>query len=225
MSKLLPFLLALLCACQTPETSPGSFQILEITPREQLTNETTSVIVRLDLDPLFLVDYGNQSVRMLENPVLELGSQLVVPLDTYLGHGQFQGTVGAGLGIGLHEVRVKLGDGREATFTGAFEVRNPSEQPVLGYWFDSIPNQYVNEPFPVVIHAEGPNAEHFEGRVTVQLYRGGLPTGISMRTSRFSRGIGTQELTIDTPGNYIIVVQDDQGHNATSNAFDVLQKN
>lgn len=224
MSKLLPFLLALLCACQTPVT-PESFQILEISPREQFTNEPTSVIVRLDQDPRFLVDYGNKSVRMLEEPVLELGSRLVVPLDTYLGHGQFQGTVGPGLGIGLHEARVKLGDGREATFSEAFEVRNPSEQPVQGYWFDSISTQYVNERFPIIIHAEGPNAEYFEGRVTVELYRGGVSTGISARTSRFSKGIGTQDFTIDTPGNYIVVVRDDQGHNATSNAFDVVQKN
>lgn len=224
MSKLVPFLLALLCACQTPVT-PESFHILEISPREQLTSEPTSVIVQLDLNPRFHVDYGNQSVRMIEAPVLELGSRLVVPLDTYLGHGQFQGTVGPGLELGLHEIRVKLEDGREATFPDTFEVRNPREQPADDYWFDSIPSQYVNERFPVVIHAEGANAERFEGRVTVHLYRWGHPTGISMRTSRFARGIGTQDLTIDTPGNYLVVVQDDQGNQATSNSFDVVQKN
>jgi hypothetical protein len=225
MSKLVPFLLALLCACQTPVTAPEAFQILEITPREQLTNEPTSVIVRLDLEPHFHVDYGSQSARVLEEPVLELGAQLVVPLDTYLGNGQFQGTVGPGLALGQHEIRVKLGDGREATFAETFEVRTPREHPVQGFWFEPIESQYVNEPFNVVIHAEGPDAELFEGKVTVQLYRGGHPTSFSGRTGRFSKGIGIHRFTIETPGNYNIVVWDAQGTDATSKSFDVLQKN
>lgn len=227
MSRLVPFLLVLLCACDTAVTSPPeTFRILELSPREQLTTESKSVTVRLDVDPRFLVDYGEQSVRMIERPVLEIGSRTEVPLETYLGHGQFQGTVGPGLEIGLHEIRVKLGDGREASLPAAYEVRAPDEpEPVLGYWVESISDQYVKERFTVIIHAAGTNAQHFDGRVTVKLYSGGVPTGVALETGRFSAGLGQQELFIDTAGdNYLVVVQDDQGNGATSNAFRVLPR-
>jgi hypothetical protein len=222
MNKLLPLLLTLLCACETPVTPPPeAFQILEITPREQLTNESKSITVRLDVEPRFHVDYGEQLVRMLEEPVLEIGSQTVVPLDTYLGHGQFQGRVSPGLPVGRHEIRVKLGDGREATLPDAYEVR-----PSVGFWIESIRDQYINEPFTITLHAAGPDAERFEGTVQVSLYKGGGANTISFPSGPFTAGVHQQELTIDTPGNgYLIVVQDDQNNSATSNAFRVLSKN
>jgi hypothetical protein len=228
MSKLLPLVLTLLCACETAVTPvPGSFQILDITPREHVQDEPTSITVQLDVEPRFHVNYGEQVARMIEKPVLELGSRTAISLDTYLGHGQFQGTVGPGLAVGLHEIRVKLGDGREASFPDAYEVRDPNEAPapVAGYWFDSIPDQYVNEPFTVVIHAEGTHAERFNGKVTVLIYQEGVPTGFSVQTSRFSRGVVRHDLSIPAPGNYLVVVQDAQNRSATSNSFQVHAKN
>jgi hypothetical protein len=227
MSKLVPSLLVLLCACQPSVTSPEAIEILELSPREQRADEPATLSVRLNLDPHFHVDYGKQSARMIEEPVLVIGKQTVVPLDTYLGHGQFQGNVGPGLGVGLHDIRVKLGDGREATLPEAYEVRPPGEpEPVAGYWFDTIQDQTVNERFTVTIHAEGDNAPRFDGKVLVKLYRDGVPTGFSVQTRRFSQGHGFQELTIDTPGdNYLVVVQDAQNKTATSNAFGVHSKN
>lgn len=227
MSKLVPSLLVLLCACQPSMTSPEAVEILELSPREQRADEPASITVRLNLDPHFHVDYGTQSARMIEKPVLVIGEQAVVPLHTYLGHGQFQGTVGPGLGVGRHEIRVKLGDGREAALPEAYEVRAPGEpEPVTGYWFDTIQDQTVNDPFTVTIHAEGDNAPRFDGKVLVKLYRDGVPTGFSVQTRRFSQGQGRQELTIDAPGdNYLVVVQDAENKTATSNAFRVHSKN
>lgn len=219
MNKLLPFFLSLLCACETPVTlPPEAFQILDIIPREQFTNETRSITVKLDVEPRFHVDYGEQVARMVEEPVLEIGSQ-TVPLDTYLGHGQFQGQVSQGLPVGRYEVRVKLGDGREATLPDAYEVR-----PSVGFWIESIGDQYINEPFTLVLHAAGPDAELFEGTVQVSLYKGGANT-FSFPSGPFTAGVRQQEITIDTPGNnYLIVLQDDQNNTATSNAFRVLSK-
>ena len=228
MSKLLPLVLTLLCACETAVTPvPASFQILDISPREHVQDEPTRITVQLDVEPRFHVNYGEQLARLIEKPVLELGPRTAIPLDTYLGRGQFQGSVGPDVPVGLHEIRVKLGDGREASFPDTYEVRDPNEAPapVVGYWFDSIPNQYVNEPFTVVIHAEGPHSERFNGKVTVLLYQEGVPTGFSVQTSRFSRGEVRHDLSIPAPGNYLVVVQDAQNRSATSNAFQVHSKN
>ncbi|AKJ03699.1 hypothetical protein ATI61_11950 [Archangium gephyra] len=220
MNKLLPLLLPLLCACETVVTPPAeAFQILDVTPREQVTNESKSITVQLDVEPRFHVNYGEQEVRMIDEPVLELGPQ-VVPLDTYLGHGQFQGRVGPGLQVGRYAVRVKMGDGREATLPDAYEVK-----PSVGFWIESIGDQYVNEPFTITLHAAGPDADGFEGMVRVSLYKGGASTH-TYQSNPFSAGICQQEITIDTPGNnYLIVVEDDQNNSATSNAFRVISKN
>lgn len=220
MNKLLPLFLSLLCACETPVTPPPeTFRILEISPSDQLTNETQSVTVKLDVEPRFHVDYGAQVARMLEEPVLEIGSLTVVPLDTYLGHGQFQGWVNQGLPAGRYEIRVKMGDGREATLPDAYEVR-----PSVGFWIESIGDQYINEPFTITLHAAGPDAERFEGTVQVSLYKGGA-NSFSFPSGPFTAGVRQQELTIDTPGNnYLIVLQDAQNNTATSNAFRVLSK-
>jgi hypothetical protein len=220
MNKLLPSLLVLLCACGTPVPAPPeAFQILEITPRQQFTNEVQSVTVRLDVEPRFHVDYGEQQVRMLDKPVLEIGSETLVALDTYLGYGQFQGRVNAGLPAGRYALRVKLGDGREATLPDAYEVK-----PSVDFWIESVGDQYINEPFTIVLHAAGPDAEQFEGTVQVSLYKGAANT-FSFPSGPFTAGVRRQELTIDTPGsNYLIVLQDDQNNLATSNSFRVLSK-
>ncbi|MCY1078352.1 hypothetical protein [Archangium lansingense] len=218
MNKLLPLLLTLLCACETVTPVQKEFQILEITPREQFTNESKSVTVKLDVEPRFLVHYGEKEARMIEEPMLEIGSQ-TVPLDTYLGHGQFQGQVGLGLPVGRYEIRVKLEEGREATLPDAYEVK-----PSVGFWIGTIGDQYLNEPFTITLHAAGPDAEHFEGTVLVSLYKGGSNT-FSFPSGPFTAGVRQQEITIDTPGdNYLIVLKDDQNNGATSNKFRVLVK-
>jgi len=176
--------------------------------------------VKLDVEPRFHVDYGEKAVRMIEEPVLEIGSQ-TVPLDTYLGHGQFQGQVGPGLAVGRYEIRVKLEEGREATLPDAYEVK-----PSVGFWIGTIGDQYLNEPFTITLHAAGSDAEHFEGTVQVSLYDSNLDTTLfSLPSGPFAAGLCQQEIKIDTPGdNYLIVLKDDQNNGATSNKFRVLVK-
>ncbi|PTL80976.1 hypothetical protein [Vitiosangium sp. GDMCC 1.1324] len=223
MRNVLPLLLALLCACATepPLQAPT---ILSISPAEQLNYESKLVTVQLDTDPRFFVDYGRKSVQMIEQPTLEIGTQKVA-LDTYLGHGQFQGTVGPGLDVGRYDIRVTLGDGREATLSDAYEVKPWIDQPVRGYWLEPIKDQNQNQPFTVTIHAAGTNAEQFEGSVTVSVYDNGSTKISSIRSGSFSGGIRQEELTIDATGNnFLVVVQDDEGNGATSNSFKVVSQ-
>ncbi len=229
MSRLLPLLL-LLCACETDVTpQPKVFHILEIMPPKQVSNEDKTVTVRLNVEPRFLVDYGEQQVRMLDEPVLEIRSQTepleqrTVPLDTYLGHGQFRGRVDAGLPAGLYDLRVKLGDGRETSLAGGYEVR-----PAVGFWVEEIARQqFVNEPITITLHAGGEDAELFEGTVEVSLYANGATPTSTFVSGPFTAGVRQEQLTIDTPGErYLIVVQDKQQNNrATSNDFNVHSRN
>ncbi len=225
MSRLLPLLLSLLCACETNVTPPPEvFHILDITPPRQVRNEEKTVTVRLDVEPRFHVDYGDKQVRMLEEPVLELRSQTeslvrTVPLNKYLGHGRFQGRIPAGLSIGLYDIRVMMGEGREASRSSAYEVRPP-----VDFWVDNIGDQYAREPFTITLHAGGPDADSFEGTVQVSLYKDNATT-FSFRSDPFTAGVLQQEISIDTPGsNYLIILPDDQDILATSNAFTVLSR-
>jgi hypothetical protein len=219
MRKLLPILLTLLCACETepPLEAP---QILSISPAEQLATEPQDVTVELDTDPRFFVDYGRKSVQMLEKPMLQIGPQ-TVRLDTYLGHGRFQGTVAAGLEAGRYDIRVTLGDGREATLADAYEVKTEAERPVIGYWLDTIGPQVQGQDFTITIHVAGTNAEQYEGSVLVSTYKGNQKSLLG-RSGAFSGGVRQERIRIDTFGdNFLIVVEDDAGNTATSNAFRV----
>ncbi|HYO52320.1 hypothetical protein [Archangium sp.] len=218
MRKILPILLALLCSCNIELPPLEDFRILAITPSEQFTTEPKIVTVWLDTDPRFLVNYGDQSVEIIDEPILEIGSQ-TVPLGTYLGHGQFQGIVWSGLEVGRYEIRVKLGDGREATLPDAYEVK-----PSVGFWIESIGDQLEGQPFTITIHAAGPGAEHFEGSAEVILYKDGQEF-LPLRGGTFSAGVCRERLVIDTAGHYLVMVRDDQGNSATSNSFRVISKN
>ncbi|WP_257449495.1 hypothetical protein [Archangium lipolyticum] len=219
MKKLLPMLLALLCACEAePPAPPPSFHILSISPTEQSALEAKDVIVELDVEPRFLVDFNTRSARMLEKPELRIGTW-TVPLARYLGRGQFQGTVPPGLDVDTYDVQVSLGDGREATLTQAYTVT-----PYLSYWIESIGDQLQGKPFAVTIHAGGPSAERFTGTVTIVIYQDGSPI-LSIPSNPFSEGLVRQEITIDAVGNtFNVGMVDEKGSTASSNSFRVLSK-
>jgi hypothetical protein len=224
MNKLLPLFLSLLCACEAPVTPPlEAFRILDIEPGLQVKNETKSVTVRLDVEPRFHVDYGGQVARMLEEPVLEISSESgverVVPLDNYLGHGRFQGWVASGLPEGHYALRVKLGEGREATLPKAYEVKPP-----VDFWVEPIRNQHTKEPFTITLHASDPNGELFVGTVQVSIYTLDNTQIFTAVSGPFTAGVHEQPLTIDTSGEYLIVLQDELNRRSTSNAFRVLPK-
>lgn len=223
MRKILPLLLVLLCACTSEPPALAEPHILSITPAEQLSTESQRVTVQLDTDPRFLVNYGEKSVQMLEQPMLEIGA-LKVTLDTYLGHGQFQGTVTPGLGVGRYSIRVTLGDGREATLPDAYEIKDGT-QPWIGYWIEPIGEQLEGQPFTVTIHVEGTKADSFAGPVTIHVYRKGSQLIDSFPSGTFSEGVLRQEITINESGeDFVVATEDDAGIKAYSGAFLVGKK-
>ncbi|WNG37041.1 hypothetical protein F0U61_27710 [Archangium violaceum] len=222
MRKLLPLLLVVLCACSSEPPALAAPRILSITPAEQRSTESQRVTVELDTDPRFLVNYGDKSVQMLEQPVLEIGWQ-AVKLESYLGHGRFQGTVIPGLGVGRYSIRVTLGDGREATLPDAYEIKD-GMGPWLGYWIESIGAQIQDQPFTVIIHVEGTEADSFTGPITINIYRGGERIN-TLTSGTFSERVLLQEITINESGeDFVVSIQDNDGNSATSNAFTVGKK-
>jgi hypothetical protein len=230
MRRVLPMLLVALvfaCACE-PESPPvlPAPLILSITPQAQTAIESKTVTVQLDTDPRFLVNYGDRSVQQLDRPTLRIGPQSV-PLDTYLGHGQYQGTVAEGLEAGIYDIQVTLPDGREASLAQAYEVKA-----ALNYWFESIDNQLQGVPFLVTLHVTGTNAQQYAGSVTVSVLKneldGSNPTIQTTTCGPFSNATCRTRLTINTPGAlFILHAADDNPNNspANSNAFRVDTKN
>lgn len=223
MRMLLPLLLALLCACQTGPSLEAP-QILSISPTGQLSSEQQVVIVELDTEPRFFVDYGKKTAQLLEQPMLQIGPQ-TVRLDTYLGLGHYQGTVAPGLEAGRYDIKVTLGDGREAMLADAYEVKTEAEKPRLGYWIESIGPQLSGQDFTVTIHVDGTNAELYAGTVLVSMYNiNSNQTTFIRRSGAFSGGVRQEHIRIDTVGDdYLILVEDDAGHGASSNRFRVDQ--
>lgn len=218
MRKLLPILLAWLCACET-ESALQPPQILSIEPNEQRSDAQQLVRVELDTEPRFFVDYGKKSVQQLDQPVLQIGSQ-TVRLDTYLGHGLFEGTVLPGLEPGRYDIKVTLGDGREATRSDAYVVIGAEKQQ-LGYWIEHVDPQVPGQDFTVTIHVDGTDAELYSGTILLSTYNiNSNQTTFIRRSGAFSGGKREERLRIDTSGDkYLIVVQDDAGNGATSNDF------
>jgi hypothetical protein len=221
MRKLRPFLLALLCACETEQPLQAP-RILSISPEEQFSSEPQVVTVQLDMEPRFFVDYGKKTVQRLDQPVLEIGPQ-TVRLDTYLGLGQFQGTVAPGLEARRYDIKVTLGDGREAVLADAYEVKPDDEAPQLGYWIEPLGPQVPGQDFTVTIHVDGTNAELYEGSVLVSTYNiNSNQTTFIRRSGAFSGGVRQERIRIDTSGDsFLVLVEDDAGSTATSNAFRV----
>lgn len=221
MRKVLPVVLALLCACETVTPPLPEPHILSISPTTQSTAAPQTVVVQLDTEPRFLVDYGTKSARMIDQPTLQIGPQ-TVPLDTYLGHGQLQGTVASGLEVGRYDVRVSMSDGREAILPDAYEVRAG----VASFWIEHLDSQVQDQPFTITIHAEGEGADRFEGTVTVSIFNNNDGATIfSMQSGAFSAGVRQEQLTIETPDdNYLVIINGGQANGATSNAFQVDPK-
>jgi hypothetical protein len=214
------------CACQPEPTVPPTPRILSITPSWQTAIESKTVTVKLDQEPRFLVNHGERTVEQLDWPTLWIGPH-AVPLATYLGHGQYQGTVAEGLEARIYDIQVTLPDGREASLARAYEVK-----PALNYWFEPVDNQLQGVPFLITLHVTGTNAERYEGFVTVSVLKneldGSNPTILTTTCGPFSNATCRARLTIDTPGNLFVVrAADDNPNNnpASSTAFRVDPKN
>ncbi|MET0402243.1 MAG: hypothetical protein ABW123_07550 [Cystobacter sp.] len=216
---LLAALAAPLGACELPSPPPGSFHILSVEPLTQKTNETKKVRLQLDADPSFHVDYGSPAARMVGKPTLEIGPRSVAL--TYLGHGQLEGYVEP-LVPGPYEMRVRLGDGREATFAAPYQVTSVVR---VTYEFTSIAPQVQGQPFTVgiTVNVQGQVAGEapYEGFAMLSIYSGGR-LAFQKQIGPFSTGTMQQEVIIDQAGDdFVALLEDDDGGQAFSNAFPV----
>jgi hypothetical protein len=234
--RLILVLATVLCACEPSSPSLKPFQILDVEPLTQKTNESKSVRVRLDTDPAFFVDYGEPAARMVGQPQLVIGPH-TLPL-TYLGHGLFEGTVEP-LEVGNYIVGVNMGDGREATFATPYTVTpvepqtNPDpdpdpEQRWATYDFSRIDPQVQGQPFivtiTVTVHGQVEGELPFQGTATLSVFSGGK-TAFSVPLGPFTAGKLQQQVTIDQSGDdFVAKIEDPQGEQAFSNAFPVAPK-
>jgi len=216
-----PLLLVALGACEPQSTTAREPHILSVTPLSQRSDESRVVIVQLDEDPLFLVDYGQPSARLVQLPQLKLGDSVSVPLDTYLGHGQYQGRVGP-IAFGDYGIQVSLEDGREASFSESTYVVKRA----VNYSFNSIGARWVDEPFDITLHVEVKDDQPFAGMAWLQLYKVGTAYGAPISIGPLSEGENSWSLTVFDPGDdYVVRITDDQDNDATSQAFRVDPKN
>jgi hypothetical protein len=220
MKRAFLLLASLLGACG-PGT-PEAPRLVSISPAVQTTTESKTVIVELDKDPFFQVDYGQRTAELLGMPLLRVGPRQVV-LDRYLGRGRFEATVGPGMEIGTHDVQVRLEDGREALLPEAYTVKATIDS----YWFDTVEGTiFEGQPFTVTLHVTGRDAERFNGTVNLNLNRGKLslpgqePADV-IRSGPFSNGVRREQLIISGAhgANVLLLVKDEEGRSATSNAF------
>ncbi|ATB33880.1 hypothetical protein [Melittangium boletus] len=216
-----PLLLVALGACEPQSLPSREPRILSVTPLSQRSDESRVVIVQLDEDPLFLVDYGQPSARLVQLPQLKLGNSVSVPLDTYLGHGQYQGRVGP-ISYGDYGIQVSLGDGREASFAESTYVVKRA----VSYSFNSIGARRVNESFDITLHVDVKDDLPFSGMAWLQLYKTGVEYGAPLSIGPLTEGENSWPLTVLDPGDdYVVRITDDQGNDATSQTFPVDPEN
>ncbi|WNG17376.1 hypothetical protein [Cystobacter fuscus] len=227
MSKRLILVLAtVLSACEPTSPPLKPFQILDVAPLTQKTNESKSVRVQLDTDPSFLVDYGAPAARMVGQPRLVIGPHSL-PLN-YLGHGLLEGTVEP-LAVGNYIVGVNLGDGREATFATPYVVTPVEEpkppEPRATYEFARIDPQIQGRPFlvtiTVTVHDQVAGAPPFQGTAELSVYTKGSSV-FSVQLGPFTAGKLQQEIIIDQSGDdFVAKIEDATEEQAFSNAFPV----
>ncbi|HEX8537312.1 MAG TPA: hypothetical protein VF664_07590, partial [Cystobacter sp.] len=205
------------------------FQILDVVPRTQKTNESQTVRVQLDTDPAFLVDYGEPAARMVGRPQMVIGPR-TIPL-TYLGHGLFEGYVEP-LVVGNYIVGVNLGDGREATFATPYVVtpQPPSDppKPWASYEFARIGPQVEGQPFTVIItvtvHGQVEGQPPYQGSATLSVYTGGEEI-FRVAVASVTAGQIQQEVIINRSGDdFVAKIEDAEEEQAFSNAFPVAPK-
>jgi hypothetical protein len=225
MKRLSVLLAAVLCACGPG--LPQGLSILSIEPASKPPNGALPVTLQLDVVPPFRVDYNHEQAEvLLQELEVEIGPSQLKPAK-YEGHGRYSAVVGPDVPSGVHDVRVRLADGREAVLPQGFTVA-PS---ITGFWIETIPDQEQEVPFALTLHVTGQGANEFTGRVTVSINQGRfILSGQQAPTRSFESGpfVGgeRQELVaIDTAGsNFLIGVEGGNGQTAWSNAFSVNPK-
>lgn len=206
---------ALLClGCERPLTAP---RILAVAPTQLVHGTVPPMEIELDAVFPYDIDYGVRAISVdtrLEAAVGDLpvrGTQLI-------GDDRVTGSAPFGLPVGVHDARVDLADGRSATLAAAVSV-TPGAFPD-SFAIDPIPTQVNGEPFTITIHAIGGQAAEFRGAVRISASHSTVFPGIS---GHFAGVTHAETIEIPAPGMGVtITVEDAQGHQGTSNPFDIL---
>ncbi|WP_342373920.1 hypothetical protein NVS55_21050 [Myxococcus stipitatus] len=243
MSRVASVLLVLLLsACHSNTTLPAP-SIRSISPREVQPGYPGVIRITLDAMVPIRVDYSRQEAQAalgvslwfgtVEAPLLELDEDNT--LEVFLP---------PTLPPGVHDVRVVLSDGREATRAQGFSVLssihpavdagNPSlpdsgtrsggpmaEGDITGFEFTPVEEQRQGQPFTITVRALGPRAAEFEEKVDLSLGAGdGRVTPSTL--DQFVGGVCTQSITVDSQSTGVkLQVTDRFGVSGTSNAFGV----
>ncbi|HYI01858.1 hypothetical protein [Hyalangium sp.] len=207
-----------LCACGASELPLPS--IVSVAPTSMAANERILLTVNLEGTFPFKVAYSEDSAELVTSARLGIGEQTFDILRTEEKGYRLLSEVGEGLPVGPHELRVELTDGRQVVFEDGFEVTQPID--ITGIAIDPIATQIRLKPFRVILRAQGPDAELFQGRVNLSVSNGTMtPT----QSSPFNQGVLLQEdVTVDAPGGSFVTItaMDSAGHSVTSNSFRVL---
>lgn len=206
--------LALLCAVTGCREWPDPV-IRSITPPRMIASEQTRIEVRADLPLPTTVDYSDGSAEVDVTAELQIG-RTGLGEGTYPDDGVFEVDVPTLFEPGTYDVRITLGDGREAVLADGFTV-DPGQWPD-GYAIDPIGPQRPFVPFTITVRAQGANAATFRGNVRLE-----VPTGATIGPSvsgRFVDGVLSQQIVLSSVRNQeLVIVSDVAGHRATSNSF------
>ena len=199
--------------------TPPPPRILSVAPAQRPASSAGPVTVTLDAVLPTAVDFGSGTATVDDTLAVQIGPRPFGP-----GHWADAGVVtdflASTLPEGTYDVRVQLGDGRQATASGAFKV-TAGDFPT-GYTLSTIPTQTSGVPFAVTITAQGARDGGYGGTVNLGLTtpRGTLAPGIS---GAFDAGVRTEMVTVttDREDEYQIRVQDLVGHFGISLPFHV----
>jgi hypothetical protein len=207
-----------LCACGSSELPLPS--IVSVAPTSMAANQQILLAVNLEGTFPFKVAYSEDSAELVTSASLGIGEKTFDILRTEEKGHRLLSEVGEGLTVGSHELRVEFTDGRQVVFENSFEVTQPLD--ITAITIDSIATQIREKPFRIIVRAQGPDAELFQGRVRLSASTG---TVTPTESNPFSQGVLVQEnVTVDAPGGSFVTItaMDSAGHSVTSNSFRVL---
>lgn len=216
-------LVLLLVGACTTEPAPTP-QVLCVDPPAQAPGRPQDIVVTLDADPVFRVDYGAPSAQLLQVPQLRLGQLEPIPLDTYLGHGQYLFHAES-VPSGEHALRVDLGEGREALAAAAYPVSVQGGTRVVKYSINPVGPQVLGRDIPLTLLVDAKEGLACPLFVRLRVYKNGSPTGDALPVGPLRPGDNSYLLrTISEPGDdYVVRITDGQGNEATSQSFGVAE--
>lgn len=207
--------LVLAVACNGSTLPPPT--VVSVNPAVRPASSSGPVTITVDAVLPTQVDYGASAATVDDRLTLKIGPRTFGP-PVWTDAGVVTDFLPSVLDQGHYDVTVTLGDGRFATAPGAFQV-TAGDWPV-GYTVDTIPSQTSGVPFGVTIRARGAPDGGYGGTVNLSVPGAVVTPAVS---GPFVAGVLVQVITVtvDTPGQFQLVVTDLASHFGTSLPFHV----